>query len=244
MSVPDERPTISATPDGPYLVRAGVPVVRRRIERSADGQALTWETTERLDTDGVVALCRCGHSANKPFCDGSHRREEFDGTCTADPTTYDDRAKEIPGEGITVRDVRGLCVHAGFCTNRLTHVWKMTRKGDVAEAGARAAVIGMIERCPSGALTYRVDPAGPDIEPDLPTQVAVVNEGPLYVTGGVAVVGPDGTQYEVRNRVALCRCGHSRTKPFCDGTHYDVGFADPAPETAAPADGEAAVSAG
>jgi CDGSH-type Zn-finger protein len=54
--------------------------------------------------------------------------------------------------------------------------------------------------------------------------IGVITDGPLWVRGGVRVVAADGTSYEVRNRTTLCRCGHSRNKPFCDGSHEDAGF--------------------
>jgi CDGSH-type Zn-finger protein len=54
-----------------------------------------------------------------------------------------------------------------------------------------------------------------------------VDNGPLWVRGGVSVEAADGFEYEVRNRVTLCRCGQSNNKPFCDGSHWDVGFKDP-----------------
>ena len=50
--------------------------------------------------------------------------------------------------------------------------------------------------------------------------------GPLWVRGGIPVVSSDGVQYEPRNRTTLCRCGASRNKPFCDGTHAAIGFDD------------------
>ena len=94
----------------------------------------------------------------------------------------------------------------------------------------RSLVMAMVERCPSGALTYRVEADGPDIEPDLPQQMAVTTEitsegpiaGPLWVTGGIPVVRSDGQPFETRNRVTLCNCGHSSCKPLCDGTHRDM----------------------
>ncbi len=91
----------------------------------------------------------------------------------------------------------------------------------------RSLVIAMVERCPSGSLTYRIEAAGPDIEPDLPQQIAVTTEitadgpiaGPLWLTGGIPVERSDGRPFETRNRVTLCNCGRSSNKPLCDGTH-------------------------
>jgi hypothetical protein len=86
--------------------------------------------------------------------------------------------------------------------------------------------MAMVERCPSGALTYRLSDSEPDLEPDLPVAIGVVDDGPLFVTGGVAVARSDGEPFEVRNRVTLCRCGGSANKPLCDGTHKTNGFRD------------------
>ncbi len=88
----------------------------------------------------------------------------------------------------------------------------------------------MIERCPSGALTYAMEAGQADIEPDLPQQIAVVTEiasdgpiaGPLWVTGGIPIERADGQPFETRNRVTLCCCGKSKIKPLCDGTHREM----------------------
>lgn len=94
--------------------------------------------------------------------------------------------------------------------------------------------MAMVERCPSGSYTYSIDEPGGDIEPDLPQQVAVTTEitsdgpiaGPLWVTGRIAIERADGQPLEPRNRVTLCRCGLSKNKPLCDGTHRAMGIAE------------------
>ena len=91
----------------------------------------------------------------------------------------------------------------------------------------RSLVIAMVERCPSGALTYRIDPNETDIEPDLNPDIATTVEvlsdgpirGPLFVTGSIEIERSDGQPLEARNRVTLCNCGHSHNKPLCDGSH-------------------------
>jgi ferredoxin len=96
----------------------------------------------------------------------------------------------------------------------------------------RNQVISMVERCPSGALTYEIeidsdtDTDYQVIEPDLPTAIGVITDGPLWVTGGICIERADGQPLEIRNRVTLCRCGHSKNKPFCDGTHKKIDFTD------------------
>jgi CDGSH-type Zn-finger protein len=214
-------PTITAAPNGPLLVSGGVPLYRRRSVQSEHGEPLAWETTEQVEARERYALCRCGQSDRKPFCDGTHARVGF----VADEQaagTYDDRANVLGGTGITVRDDRSICVHAGFCGTRVANVW-----GQVAETGestVRAQVVSMIERCPSGALTFRFD--GGDVEPLYAPAIAVTDDGPLWVTGGIPVVRADGEPLEVRNRVTLCRCGASANKPLCDGSHKSAGFQD------------------
>jgi CDGSH-type Zn-finger protein len=218
-------PAITVAADGPYLVEGPLPVARRRAVYSEHGEPMTWQTTERLEDRARYALCRCGQSSAKPYCDGTHARIGFDGSEQPPGEDYDRRAKPYPGTRIVVRDDRGLCVHAGFCGNRVTNVWKMVR-GDSDESTVRAQVMAMVERCPSGALTYRLEADGPDVEPELPTEVVVVDDGPLWVTGSVTVTTADGTTLERRNRMTLCRCGGSSQKPYCDGTHKERGFTD------------------
>ena len=173
-----------------------------------------------------MALCRCGGSSNKPFCDGTHAANGFDGTETASSDTYEERATVYEGTGVVVRDDRSLCEHAGFCGNRLTNVWDMVGGSGTEDSVTRAQMMAMIERCPSGALSFRMTAEGPDVEPEFATEIGVVADGPYFVTGGIPVQRADGARMEVRNRVTLCRCGQSSNKPLCDGSHKDAGFRD------------------
>jgi CDGSH-type Zn-finger protein/nitrite reductase/ring-hydroxylating ferredoxin subunit len=212
---PNEAAEIHVVPDGPYRVGGAIPLREKRILYSEYEESLTWRTDSLIPTDAEYELCRCGNSDNKPFCDGSHERTGFDGTETASDLSYAERSRAYPGTGIVVHDYRELCVHAAFCTNRLTDVWKLSHQTE--DTVLRSQMIGMIERCPSGALSYEIDEA--INEPDLPREISVVADGPLWVTGGIPVIRSDGTALEVRNRVTLCRCGRSGNKPLCDGSH-------------------------
>lgn len=214
-------PSIVSAPNGPLIVSGGVALYRRKAVHSEHGEPLAWETTERIETDDRYRLCRCGESESKPFCDNAHGRVGFEATDTASGA-YDERSKVLGGTGLTVRDDRSICVHAGFCGTRLTNVWKQV--SETAESTVRAQVITMVEKCPSGALTYRFE--GDDVEPLMPEAIAVVDDGPLWVTGGVAITASGGEGLETRNRVTLCRCGASASKPLCDGSHKSVGFVD------------------
>ncbi len=214
---------IRILPDGPYVVEGGVPLAWKVPVHTEHGEPIAWQGGPALQPPGTIyPLCRCGGSANKPFCDGTHNRNGFDGTETADAGPRPERVKTYEGTGIVVQDDRSICEHAGFCGNRLTNVWKMV--GDTADTQVRAQVVAMIERCPSGALTYALVPGAADVEPDLARKVNVVADGPLWVTGGVTVESSRGGTLETRNRVTLCRCGGSSNKPHCDGTHKKNGF--------------------
>ncbi len=101
---------------------------------------------------------------------------------------------------------------------------RVARVAETDDSQVRLAVINEVEKCPSGALTYSIDDH--EIEQLLPQAVSIIDDGPVWVTGGVAVSTSDGRTLETRNRVTLCRCGASANKPLCDGTHKDVGFAD------------------
>ncbi|MGD8624882.1 MAG: CDGSH iron-sulfur domain-containing protein [Anaerolineae bacterium] len=217
--------------DGPYEVHGNVPLVRKVPVVSEHGEPLTWQRGEEIEAGEVYELCRCGQSNDKPFCDNRHRKVGFDGTETADPgLTADRQVTYEGGQGIVVKRDYALCMSAGFCGNRRTNIKAMTPQ--TGDTQVRAQVMAMAERCPSGSYTYALTPDGEDVEPDLPRQVAVVTEmssegpitGPLWVTGGIPVERADGQPLETRNRVTLCRCGESQSKPLCDGRHRTLGI--------------------
>lgn len=230
------RAKISISKNGPYRIQGGIALSRKEVIKSEMNEPLTWRKVNAIAVPADYALCRCGESKNKPFCDGTHTRIPFDGMETADTKPTAERLKVIEGEdiedgtNIRVKSDLSLCAHAGFCYNHFGNVNDMMRSA--SDVRIRSQVIAMVERCPSGTLTYEVE-TGKDTcvedlayEPDLPAAIAVVTDGPLWVTGGVLVERSDGQPIEIRNRMTLCRCGHSENKPFCDGTHHTIDFTD------------------
>ena len=117
-------------------------------------------------------------------------------------------------------------MEAGFCGNRFKHITDMV--ADTDDTQIRAQVIAMIERCPSGSFTYSIE--HDTIEPDYGHGIAVTAEGELagalWVTGDIPIERSDGQPFETRNRVTLCRCGQSKGKPLCDGTHRELGITE------------------
>lgn len=196
--------------DGPYIVKN----VSRLI--STQGQQITAKST--------MALCRCGQSSNKPFCDGSHSKIDFSGDIN--PDTGKDRKKSYVGEKITIYDNRGLCAHAGVCTENLSAVFRMKQSPWIDPDQASVDEIkSVIDKCPSGALGYHVE-GEQSVTVSRETEITVMPDGPYRITGEIEIEdvadfdgGSDGTR-------TLCRCGHSKNKPYCDGSHWDAGFKD------------------
>jgi len=219
--------------NGPYIVQGDVPLVCKAQVVSEYGEPLTWKKEEAIETSEIDTLCRCGQSSNKPFCDGTHARIDFDGRESADTSaTAERQVIYAGGTKIVVKRDYSLCMGSGFCANRITNIQEMVPHTD--DTQVRAQVMAMIERCPSGSFTYSIEEGEADIEPDLPRQVAVITEitsdgpiaGPLWVTGNIPIERADGQPLEARNRVTLCRCGLSEGKPLCDGTHRTMGIAE------------------
>jgi CDGSH-type Zn-finger protein len=214
---------IKVAADGPYLVSGGVPLVELTIRTDPNGQPHGWKEGRRYPAQDSYALCRCGRSATMPFCDGSHTSVGFDGTETAVDVPYLEQAMEVGGPGLRLTDAEAFCVGAGFC-HRQGGAWELTRGS--ADPRARQTAIEEACDCPSGRLVAW-EKNGPAIEPEFEPSIGLVEDprggtmGPIWVRGSIPVESSDGTTYEVRNRVTLCRCGRSSNKPFCDGSHED-----------------------
>lgn len=128
------------------------------------------------------------------------------------------------GTDIEVSFDGDLCIHATDCVRGLPAVFDRERRPWVfADNAIAEEVSAVIERCPSGALQYRrLD--GARNEPTGPvTTVTAVENGPLALRGDFVVRRGDGT-HERLPRAALCRCGQSKNKPFCDNSHLEAGF--------------------
>jgi CDGSH-type Zn-finger protein len=226
-------PKIVVRPDGSLKVFGNIPLVHKTQVVSEYGEPLTWKKDKVYETKEVYSLCRCGKSSNMPFCDSTHFEIDFDGTETAETNTFEERMEiDEKAQGMVVKKDNYLCMESGFCGNRLTNIDQMT--AETAEPAKRAEIMAMIERCPAGVYTYAMSRNEPDIEPDLPMQIAITTEitadgpinGPIWVTGNIPIERSDGKPFETRNRVTLCSCGQSQKKPLCDGAHRELEQAE------------------
>jgi CDGSH-type Zn-finger protein len=225
-----EKPRrVTIMKDGPYLVTGSVPLAKLTIGVNAEGESVRWEKGETFPAQAQYALCRCGGSRKKPFCDGTHARIGFDGTETASRDPYLEQAEVIDGPALRLTDAEPLCAFARFCDPH-GRVWNLVERSDEPEA--RRHTEEEAAACPGGRLVAWDKATGKAHEPSLQPQAGLVEDpaqgcsGGIALWGGIEVVGADGKGYEVRNRQTLCRCGASQNKPFCDGTHASMKFSD------------------
>jgi CDGSH-type Zn-finger protein len=217
----DLRPGIVIAKNGPYLV-TNVAAVRTPLG-------------ERLTLPPQLALCRCGASALKPFCDGSHATSGF--TDDKDPKRVPDQRDTYPGEQVTIFDNRGICQHSGLCTDRLAAAFRTSQEPFVAPSGARMdELVRAVRDCPSGALSLAFDRVEArdlvDWHGTREQAIEITQDGPYRVTGGLPLADSAGADLpqavgSSREHYALCRCGHSQNKPFCSGMHWYSDFRDP-----------------
>ncbi len=222
------HPSILITVNGPYVVSGSVPLTEQVL--TVDETGNTWDFTDTsadLPASETYALCRCGQSGHKPFCDGSHARVGFVGTETASRRPFADTAEVSEGPGLDLADDRALCAFARICDGH-GRIWNTVLESD--DPAKRAIVEHQGSHCPSGRLVVTERGATGPVEPDFVPSVVLLEDpqqqasGPIWARGGITLRSADGFTYETRNRVTLCRCGQSRNKPYCDGTHAHIGF--------------------
>ena len=212
---------IVVSKDGPYLVSGAIPLAEQIICLDPDGQCHGWREGKKYPVQENYSLCRCGHSKNMPYCDGTHVDIQFDGTETATRELYMEQANVTTGASLTLTDAQDFCASARFC-HRAIGIWELTEQS--ADPAARQTAIEEAGDCPSGRLVVWYKNGKP-IEPEFEPSIAVIVDSqagirsPLWVRGGILIESADGTPYEVRNRVTLCNCGKSANKPFCDSSH-------------------------
>ena len=232
-----EKPKIMPLPNGPYyLLNDMKPKIVENLQNSKG---------EPLSTVSGVALCRCGASNNKPFCDGTHgtigfssenKGTENDGSGEEKSKVIKDKRKDYVGKKITVHDNRRICSHAAECVNNLPSVFRLSARPWINSDGANVEeIIHTIRKCPSGALSYSIDGIEHRDQNDRNPMVIVSKDGPYLIIGGIELIGGDANNNNniiqhgdgaSKEHYTLCRCGASNNKPFCDGMHKVINFKD------------------
>ena len=199
-----------------------MPLSEQWIVTNARGESLDYRQGESYPAAPEYELCRCGQSGDKPFCDGSHEQARFDGTETASRRPYLDQAETFAGPTMSLTDAKSLCAFVRFCDPE-GRSWNLVMQTDDPEA--RRLVAHQAGHCPGGRLVAWDRATGKSVEPEFEPSLGLIEDtaervsGPIWVRGGIPVVSADGEVYEVRNQIALCRCGRSTNLPFCDGSH-------------------------
>ena len=135
-----------------------------------------------------------------------------------------ERTIEYEGDGVTVLWKPHLCYHSEKCVKGLPNVFKPKEKRWIQTEHATAdELIAQIKQCPSGALGYKTADMENENQNQGATSVTVLENGPLICDGPIKITNPDGSTSEM-DKAALCRCGASANKPFCDGSHNKIEF--------------------
>lgn len=219
--------TVTVTKNGPYVVAGEVPLFEQVILANREGESEHWGETPMPSAGEKFALCRCGHSGTKPFCDGTHKKIGFDGTETASRQDYLSEAQKFDGPELALLDVPDFCAFARFCDPN-GQVWNEVAQSDDPDVKAR--FVTQVHNCPSGRLVVWDKKRGQALEPDFAPSIGFIEDpvegcsGPISLRGGITLQSADGQEYQSRNRMTLCRCGASKNKPFCDGSHAAIGF--------------------
>jgi CDGSH-type Zn-finger protein len=215
--------------NGPYMVSGSLPIEKDIEVIGSDGEPEKWEKGQTYPLKNGYSLCRCGKSADKPYCDGAHIKAGFKGTETAQRKNYMNMAEKTSGPGMDLYDAECYCSIAMFC-HRMGSAWDLAENS--GDSASKTAAIEEACNCPSGRLVAWDKQANKPIEPAFEPSIGLIEDtkknvsGPLWIKGRVPIESSDGFRYEVRNRMTLCRCGNSSKKPFCDGSHIDTKFND------------------
>lgn len=201
----DDKPVIQERENGPLVVKG----LKRLV--GEDGQ--------EVEVKEVMALCRCGTSKTKPFCDGSHKNAGFQSR--GGKPEGPDRWFTYAGADVTVSFNPRLCGHAAECGRIAKNIFDVAQKPWVQpDNGTVAEVEAVVAACPSGALQMGTPPE--TMVSDV-TEVRIQKDGPYWVSH--CTVETDTTAEGLSGeKYILCRCGMSGNKPYCDGTHRGKGW--------------------
>ncbi|MST49336.1 CDGSH iron-sulfur domain-containing protein [Mobiluncus porci] len=218
---------VSIHAGGPAVVTGNVPL--RRAQITPEGHGYKWDNAQDIPHEETYALCRCGKSQNKPFCDGSHVAAGFKGEENADRKPYLERSQYYSGEKVTLAD-DDRCAFARFCHGEGGDAWSQAMYAKTDDEAKSAAQV--IDHCPSGRLS-RTNPERTEIlSNETEVGITLIEDpekgcsGGIYVHGSIPLESSDGTLYELRDRYDLCRCGATRNQPFCNAMHVNLGFDD------------------
>ena len=199
---------IKEVENGPLILEADSPVL------SKDG--------EDVVTESPAYLCRCGASQNKPFCDGAHQKKGFSSkTEISKELTFTYEGKELE-----VNFNRSICAGASACVKGLPSVFLEggLENWIVPDNDTANNVINVINNCPSGALSYRLNNKL-HIDERANPKINIIKNGP-YNVEGIPCMHETRPTNASQTKYTLCRCGYSKNKPYCDYSHAQNNWTD------------------
>ncbi len=228
-----DKERIEIIKNGPYIVYGNISIDKVFIlpDINYEKQKINskWGKTEKIMTHPTYSLCRCGASKNHPFCDGAHIESKFNGQETADIDKIMETSSEYVGKDFIMLDKGKLCFGAGFCYSKHGNIWEFIESENSKN---NETIIQMSNDCPAGRFVIIDKKTNKIISPNFNPSISVVEEvrkyvsGPLWVKGNIQIVSKEKGEYEKRDSVALCRCGESKNKPYCDGEHSIIKWCD------------------
>lgn len=224
------RKTITVSKNGPYIVSGSVSLRLETIGVNAAGESTEWVEGNAFPTSVQYALCRWESRTRNRSATARMPRSISTAPKLPVEKPVTEQAQVLEGPSMQLADAEVLCAFARFCDPH-GQVWNEVK--DTDDPKVRVQFLQQVANCPSGRLIAVDKHDGESIEPKLPHSIGLIEDpaqkcsGPLWVRGGIALVGADGQAYAVRNRMTLCRCGKSENKPFCNGAHAaDPKFRD------------------
>lgn len=218
----EDKKYIKVIDGGPYLVFGISEATEEIITPDEEGDSLHYTTGKKYVSEKEpMALCRCGRSSNRPFCNGTHAKNRWDCEESANFEPIINEAEIIKGPNLTLLDNEEYCSYVRFC-DRKGRIWNLISEGSKE---ADELCKQEMANCSSGRLMLKDNHSNEYFEPKFAQTISLITDapihkmGPIWVKGGVEVQNSQGESYEIRNRQTLCRCGESRNKPFCDGSH-------------------------
>ena len=225
----DKNQKVTVRKNGPYLVSGNISLSKTVAIVGSQGEPEEWQQEKKYPEQENYALCRCSKSQNKPYCDGTHASIGFDGTETTSKEKYSDQCEVIIGPDLNLTDAQDFCSSARFC-HLSGGTWNNVENSD--DIKAKNTAIKTSCNCPSGRLVVWDKKTKKPYEKNFETSIELIEDpqakvsGPIWLKGGIKLESSDGSKYESRNRMTICRCGKSNNKPFCDGSHINIKFND------------------
>lgn len=203
------RTTIKPRENGPFKLSA---------ESEEEIKNLLFFNNSPITFSKNIPLCRCGLSSTQPRCDGTHKRVGFNSS--------NELKKEIiqtyEGIDITVVFNRSICSGAAQCVHKFPKIytnasedWVFPNEGSIEE------IKESIKNCPSGALSF-IENQSTSKTTNTTHSLSISQKGPIYVKGAIDLEVEHWSSYANKEQYALCRCGASKNKPFCDYSHASL----------------------